>query len=52
MDELHCSRLYPSNPIGYVLNVYHLHKQSQEILRESGCELDRNKATPKIYLDL
>lgn len=52
MDVLHGSRLYPSNPIECMLDMYYLYKQSQETLREPGCELDKNKATPKVYLDL
>lgn len=47
MDMLHGSRLYPCNPIGYMLNMYSLYKQCQETLREPGCELDKNKATTK-----
>lgn len=32
--------------------MYYLYKQPQETLRESGCELDENKATPGVHLDL
>lgn len=31
--------------------MYCLYKQPQETLKESGCELKENKATPRVHLD-